>query len=306
MRGPLVLIGGGERTDGDATILRRVVRLAGGRAARIAVCTVASAEPRESYHTYHRTFTALGAGGIEAVHVSSRAEARRLSALRTVATATALFFTGGDQLRLTSLLGGTPLETALKRAFVRGMCVAGTSAGASAVSATMIVGGESTEAPKMNTIRMAPGLGLLGGVVVDQHFAQRGRIGRLLSALAQNPRSLGLGLDEDTAVEIRPDGMLTVIGSQTVTILDPAAASFTNASESAPDQPLALAGVRLCVLPAGFSFRPGAGAGRGRCIPPGSAAAGHGRARGRRVPAADAGLTRRSARKGYVVWKSEK
>jgi cyanophycinase len=256
-RGPLILIGGGERTDDEATVLRLVVRRSGGRDAVLCVCTAASEAPDEAAARYREVFSRLGAREVVVLHLDGRREAFRTASLRAVARASGLFFTGGDQLRLTALLGGTPLEALLRRRFFAGLlAVAGTSAGASSVSSTMIVGGDAEEAPKMNTIRMAPGLGLLSGVVVDQHFAQRGRIGRLLAALAQNPGPLGLGLDEDTAVEVDARGAFHVLGSQTATILDARHIRFTNASESTPAQPLALAGVLLHVLPAGHGFDP--------------------------------------------------
>jgi cyanophycinase len=256
-RGPLIMIGGGERTDEGAAILRRVVQRSGGTAARLCVCTAASEAPERAAAPYEEAFARLGASEVAILHLESRCDAGRRDLLRTLARATGVFFTGGDQLRLTSLFGGTPLDALLRRRFLAGgVCVAGTSAGASAVSTTMVVGGDAQESPKRNTVRMAPGLGLLPGVVVDQHFAQRGRIGRLLSALAHNPSALGLGLDEDTGVEVDEHGTFRVLGSQTATLLDARGVLFTNASESAPDQPLAIGGVRLFVLPAGYGFDP--------------------------------------------------
>jgi cyanophycinase len=187
------------------------------------------------------------------LHVPSRAAARSPALVRAVRQASGVFFTGGDQLRITALLGGTPLERALRRAFRAGCLVAGTSAGASAASTTMIVGGQAEVAPQRSAIRLAPGLGLLPGVVVDQHFAERGRIGRLLAALAQNPRALGLGLDEDTAAEVRA-GRLRVLGSGAATVCDAAGTALTNVSETGPHRVLALSGVRLHVLPEGYGF----------------------------------------------------
>jgi cyanophycinase len=253
-RAVLVIVGGGEAKEGDAPVLARVVHLAGGSAARILVCTVASEEPDAAAAPYLRAFPRLGAAEAAPLHIPDRRAACSLSALRRVRAATALFFAGGDQIRITALLGGTPLERVLRRRFAaEGLLVAGTSAGASAVSSTMVVGGEAEVAPQMNAVRLAPGLGLLPGVVVDQHFAQRGRIGRLLAALACNPRPLGLGLDEDTAAVIR-GGYLRVLGSGAATICDGRRSAFTNVSDTSPGQPLALAGVLLHVLPAGYGF----------------------------------------------------
>jgi cyanophycinase len=252
-RAVLVIVGGGEAKEGDAPVLARIVDLAGGSRARILVCTVASEEPDAAAVPYLRAFPRLGAGEVAPLHIPTRRAASELAALRRMRAATGLFFVGGDQIRITALLGGTPLERVLRRRFAQGLLVAGTSAGASAVSSTMVVGGEAEVAPEMNAIRLAPGLGLLPGVVVDQHFAERGRIGRLLAALACNPRPLGLGLDEDTAAIVR-GGRLRVLGSGAATICDGRRSAFTNVSETAPSQPLALAGVILHVLPAGYGF----------------------------------------------------
>ncbi|HVB10073.1 MAG TPA: cyanophycinase [Bacillota bacterium] len=249
----LVIVGGGEAKEGEAPILARVVDLAGGRGSRILVCTVASEEPEAAAAPYLEAFPRLGAAQAQALHVPDRAAACSLEALRQLRAATAVYFVGGDQIRITALIGGTPLERVLRRRFAEGLLVAGTSAGASAVSSTMVVGGEAEVAPQMNAIRLAPGLGLLPGVVVDQHFAQRGRIGRLLAALACNPRPLALGLDEDTAAVVQ-DGSLQVLGSGAVTICDGRRSVFTNVSDTAPGQPLALAGVSLHVLPSGYGF----------------------------------------------------
>lgn len=252
-RAVLVIIGGGEAKDGEAPILARVLSLAGGAAARILICTAASEEPDAAAAPYLRTFARLGAAEVAALDIPHRRAATALGSLRRLRQATALFFAGGDQIRITAVLGGTPLERVLRRRFRAGLLVAGTSAGASVVSSTMVVGGEAEVAPQMNAIRLAPGLGLLPGVVVDQHFAERGRIGRLLAALACNPRPLALGLDEDTAVVVR-HGCLRVLGSGAATICDGRRSTFTNVSETAPGQPLALAGVVLHVLPSGYGF----------------------------------------------------
>ncbi len=249
----LIIIGGGEAKEGDAPILTRVVTLAGGGGARILVCTAASEEPEPAAAPYLRAFRRLGAAEVAALDIPHRRAASSPGNLRRLRDATALFFAGGDQIRITAVLGGTPLERLLRRRFRAGLLVAGTSAGASVVSSTMVVGGEAEVAPQMNAIRLAPGLGLLPGVVVDQHFAERGRIGRLLAALACNPRPLALGLDEDTAV-VAADGRLRVLGSGAATICDGRRSAFTNVSETAPGQPLALAGVLLHILPSGYGF----------------------------------------------------
>lgn len=168
--------------------------------------------------------------------------------------ASCIFFTGGDQLKITSLIGGTKIENFFRISYKEGMVIAGTSAGASAMSETMIISGIEDESPKKCTVKMAPGLGLIEGVVIEQHFAQRGRIGRLLASLAQNPRVLGIGLDEDTAIIVQPDRRFKVIGSNAVTILDAVKCSYTNASESRPDDILALTDIVIHILPNEYEF----------------------------------------------------
>jgi len=254
LRGSLVIIGGAEDKTGRCVILRRFVELAGAEKATVAVITAASEEPERVSRTYREVFARLRVRETSIVRVDRREDAFQEEPLERIKRATGVFFTGGDQLRITSAIGGTPLYEALCEAYEKGTVIAGTSAGASAMSDTMIVGGEDGVAPKRCTTAMAPGMGLLRQIVIDQHFAQRGRIGRLLSALAQNPFVLGVGIDEDTAIVVHPDGIFRVLGSQTVTVLDGRGVSHTNASESAPDEPLALFGVTLHILPAGHGY----------------------------------------------------
>ncbi len=164
------------------------------------------------------------------------------------------FFTGGDQLRITSLMGGTQCQQIIQKRYEMGMVICGTSAGASAMSETMITSGKDDDAPKKCTLKMAPGLGFLKGVIIDQHFAQRGRIGRLLIAIAQNPHMIGIGIDEDTGIIVMPNAILEVIGSNGVTILDGIDCTMTNVSELEPDQVLGITNIKMHVLPAGFKY----------------------------------------------------
>ncbi|MDQ7794409.1 MAG: cyanophycinase [bacterium] len=250
----LLIIGGAEDHSDDCVILRRFVELAGDGDARILVVAAAAQRQADAGDRYRRLFRDLGAGRVSVVAIPCRGAAEDPSAAREAGAATGVFFTGGDQLRLTTLLGGTRLFAALQAAHQSGMVVAGTSAGAAAMSDTMIVEGDSDDAPKKCTVKMAPGMGFLAKVVVDQHFAQRGRIGRLLSAIAQNPSVLGLGLDEDTAVEIEPDQPLWVVGSRTATVVDGQTIAHTNTSQSKPEEALAITGVTLHVLPSGYGY----------------------------------------------------
>ncbi len=253
-RGTLVIIGGAEDRKHKCLILKKFVSLAGGKKGRLVVVTAASADTQATGDLYFSLFRDLGVGDVSVLNVDTRQEACDSTAEEALEQATGIFFTGGDQLRLTSMLGGTQVDKALHDAYRRGTIIAGTSAGASAMSDTMIVDGEETEAPRKNTVQMAPGLGLLRGVVVDQHFAQRGRLGRLLAAVAQYPYVLGVGIDEDTAIIVSPEGTFEVVGSQTVTVIDGKQIRETNVSVTTPQEPLALTNVLLHILPAGYRF----------------------------------------------------
>jgi cyanophycinase len=259
-RGILVIIGGSEDKEGECVILRRFLELVagarpGGRdSARVVIVTSATDQSQVVGETYSRLFKRLGAGEVGVLDVTNRQEANSAATYEAVAGASGIFFTGGDQLRITSLLGGTRCDEALHDAYRAGAVIAGTSAGASAMSETMIVEGEDAEAPQRNIVQMAPGMGLIREVVIDQHFAQRGRLGRLLTAVAQHPYMLGVGIDEDTAIVVLPDDIFEVIGSKAVTVIDGTQIRETNISESGPRAPLALTNVILHILPAGYRF----------------------------------------------------
>jgi cyanophycinase len=254
-KGTLVIIGGAEDKKGDCTILSKVAELSGRKEGKIIVLTAATEYPSKVGKEYKSLFTRFNIPNIEALHIETREDANDPERLQRMESATCVFFTGGDQLKITSLIGGTKADQLLKEAFSnKGLVIAGTSAGASAMSEIMITSGHDDEAPKRCTVKMAPGLGLLGGVVIDQHFAQRGRIGRLLAAIAQNPNILGIGIDEDTAVVVKPDDTFEVVGSNAVTILDGIRSGYTNVSEANPDDILALTDILLHVLPQGHEF----------------------------------------------------
>lgn len=254
MAGNLVIIGGAEDKTGDRVILNKFLELADSSNSLITIMTVATAHPEETGRIYEKSFAELGAPRVEVLHLNARAQAFDKRVEDLLANSTGIFFTGGDQLRITSMLGGTPADRALRAALCRGSVIAGTSAGASAMSSLMIVEGKGDESPKKGTVRLAPGLRLLQDAVIDQHFAQRGRIGRLLSAISQNPYVLGIGVDEDTAIVVRQDEVFEVIGSNCVTVLDGRHVKLTNVSESSPYEPLALSHITLHVLPHDFRF----------------------------------------------------
>ncbi len=252
--GSLLIIGGHEDKTGECIILRKFVDMAGGRDSLIVIIATATDEPRVVGSEYKELFTLMGAASVYLLAVANRDTANQTQQAEIIKNATGIFFTGGDQLRLTSILGGSAVDAAIRAAFRHGAVVAGTSAGAAVMSETMIVGGHSNDSPKKSSLVMAQGMGFLHEAVVDQHFAQRGRINRLLSAVAQNPHVMGIGIDEDTALIVGSDRVCQVIGSQTVTIIDGKNIIYSNISESNQTQPLVISNVLLHILPAGYGF----------------------------------------------------
>lgn len=252
-RGPLIAIGGAEDKVGDRKILSHVVELAGGPGAVIAVLPVASMIPGQLAATYESIFESLGAT-VRIVRVRSRADAESPEVLATLDGATGAFFTGGAQGRIVTLLGGTKLAQKIRRAHRAGLVVAGTSAGASALCNHMIAQGRTGYAPHRQSVTMAPGLGLTKRLVVDQHFGQRHRIGRLFAAVALNPYLMGVGIDEDTAMILDANNRVQIIGHGTVTIVDGGRILHTDIHEVADDRPAALLGLSVHVLTAGHGF----------------------------------------------------
>lgn len=252
--GRLLVIGGNEDKEGECRILRSFVEMAGAERADIVILTTATELPEEVGGEYREIFERLGAGRVRVLPAETRAEASARSLSEAVREASGIFLTGGDQLRLTSILGGSEADRSILSAFRGGAIVAGTSAGASAMAGTMIVSGDSADTATRSTVSMAQGMSLVEDVVIDQHFAQRGRMNRLLASVAQNPHLLGIGIDEDTAVLIDPDGRCEIIGSQSVTILDGRQIRQTNVSDSSSSEPLAITNLVMHVLPEGYGY----------------------------------------------------
>jgi cyanophycinase len=248
----LIIIGGAEDKKEDCEILREFVRRAGGTKAKIVIMTAATELPREVGENYIRVFERLGAEDARIVDTETRDDASSSTALEAVSKATGIFFTGGDQARITSVLKDTELDTAIHKRFAEGAVIAGTSAGAAVMPDKMIVEGDSQTNPRMEIIDMGPGLGFLPGVVIDQHFLQRGRLGRLISALIQEPADLGFGIDENTAMVVS-DRQVEIIGEGSVTIVD-VESTYDNMGEILKDEALAICGAKLHILPRGYKF----------------------------------------------------
>ncbi len=251
-RGYLIPIGGAEGKRKDSVILQRFVELCGGNDARILVIPTASLLA-ETGPGYMELFESIG-GKAVCMPVERREDCFREIMLEKLEKATGIFITGGNQLRLSTILGGTPVARTIRRRNAEGIPLAGTSAGAAIMSEHMIAGGRSGPSPRESGVELAPGLGLTNRVIIDQHFSQRGRMGRLLSALSFNPFACGLGIDENTAAFIRADGDLEVVGRGTVTVVDPSNLSHSSMSYVRKAQAVSLIGLKLHVLADGAHF----------------------------------------------------
>lgn len=249
----LVIIGGAEDKSGDCTVLREFVRRAGGVNARIVVMTVATELPREVGDDYLRVFERLGVEDVRIVDTVEREDASSSTYLEAIEKVSGVFFTGGNQARITSVLKDTEIHKLLHKRLSEGLVIGGTSAGAAMMPDMMIVEGDSETNPRIEIVEMEPGMAFLPGVVIDQHFAQRGRIGRLLSAVAQQPVNLGFGIDENTAVVVN-NNQFEVVGEGAVTVIDVSEITHTNLNSILKDEDLALCGVRLHILPHGYRF----------------------------------------------------
>lgn len=252
-RGWIVPIGGAENKDENPRILKRFLAVAGGSRAEIVVIPTAS-QLRDTGPRYQRLFGELGARKVEVVDFDSRGDCTESGRLDRIERASAIFFTGGNQLRLSTILGGTPAAQMIRACNAAGVTVGGTSAGASILSEHMIAFGKEGSSPRADSVRLAPGLGLTNRFVIDQHFRQRDRLGRLLAALAYNPFAIGIGLDEDTAAFIGPDNTLEVEGSGSVSVVDAGNLGFSSMAEAGEDQPVCMLGLTMHILLAGATF----------------------------------------------------
>ncbi|HKP75421.1 MAG TPA: cyanophycinase [Longimicrobiaceae bacterium] len=253
--GRLLVIGGAEDPDEKhLRILPHLVKMAGGKRARIVVCSSPSAKPEEKARTYARLFEKIGVAEVVPAPITERAQANDPELLEALERATAVFFTGGDQLRLTALMAGTQMcERIRERLYGEELVVAGTSAGAAAMSGVMIIGGRSEGTVRRADVSLAPGLGYWRDTVVDTHFNQRGRPNRLFTIFAHNPQVLGIGIDENTAIEVQPGTGFRVLGEGAVMVLG-GRVSHTNAASAGDDDTLALTDAVVHILPDGYGY----------------------------------------------------
>src|SRR5580692_11443331 len=252
-RGWIVPIGGAENKENNRNILERFLRVSGGSDADIVVIPTAS-RMHETGPRYEKLFQDLGAAQVAVMDFDTRRDCQEPGRLRRLEQATGIFFTGGNQLRLTTLLGGTPVAKLIRMRNANGVTVGGTSAGASILSEHMIASGDEGSAVIAGSVRLAPGLGLTNRFIIDQHFRQRDRLGRLLTALAYNPFAIGIGLDEDTAAFIGPDETIEVEGSGGVTVLDGSEVTYSSIDRVQDGQAVCMLGMRVHLLVAGATY----------------------------------------------------
>jgi len=252
-RGWIVPIGGAENKENDRHILERFVRISGADQADIVVIPTAS-RAHETGPRYEQLFQELGARRVTVMDFDTRRDCQEPGRLKRLEAASGIFFTGGNQLRLTTLLGGTPVAKLIRLRNARGVTVGGTSAGASILCEHMIAAGDEGSSMVAGSVKLAPGLGLTNRFIIDQHFRQRDRLGRLLTALAYNPFAIGIGLDEDTAAFISADEVIEVEGSGGVTIVDPSEVNFSSIDGVGDGQPVCMLGLKLHMLVAGATF----------------------------------------------------
>jgi cyanophycinase len=252
--GPLVAIGGAEDRTSDLEILKKVFALAPAGNTEVAVIATASSIPDQVLPDYDSAFSRLGASRVHSLGIRDRQEAANTETVRVIEQSGVIFFTGGDQLRLTNVLGGSPVLKAIRQRLQDGGVVAGTSAGAAAMPGTMIYNGAATDALRKGGVNLTPGLGFIDGLVIDSHFLERGRFTRLMEVGASNPEHLGVGLGEDAGVIIHPHGILEAIGPGHVILIDSRDLASSNIAELSMGEPVAIEHMILHAMVSGHGF----------------------------------------------------
>ena len=252
-RGYIIPIGGREEKIANPKVLEKFVEISGKKDAYIAIIPTASRLP-DTGEGYVELFKDMGVRSVYNMRINRRNDAYDERILNHLEKATGIFMTGGNQLLLSTILGGTPVAQAIRRRNADGVHVAGTSAGAAFIPEHMIASGDHGLMPRGDMVTLAPGLGLSNKIIVDQHFTQRDRLGRLLAALAYNPFATGIGIDEDTGAFIGDDGVIKVVGSGMLTILDMSGLEYSSMGRTMPGDPVSLIGVRLHTLIEGGQF----------------------------------------------------
>lgn len=253
-RGCLIAIGGNEDKAHELVVLKHVVKEVGKTRYKVCVITTASEEPEQRGKDYHDVFTTLGASGIEILNIKKRAQANDVSLAKTLEDVDLIFLAGGDQLRLTSILGGSRILEAIQNRLEAGALIAGTSAGAAVFSDTMIYEGRSEEGLIKGRVLTTAGFGFVENIVFDTHFMTRGRIGRLIQIVTTNPTSIGVGIGEDSGVVLKGDGTVEVVGTGQVIIVDGSDIVHSNIMDIEPGGPIAVENVRIHSLVNGYGY----------------------------------------------------
>jgi cyanophycinase len=253
--GHLLVIGGAEDKYNERRILKKFLELAGGDNAEVLIVPVASDFPEFASDIYVQAFRRLGVANPRVLRATSRQDVVSIDADTLLDGVTGVFITGGDQMRLVSIIGGTQFAQKLRQMVSdTALVLAGTSAGAAGMSTSMIVRGESTPHPQRNSVSLSPGLGFLKNIIIDQHFTERGRISRLITAVSYNPYNLGIGIDENTMIILDKEGILEVFGAGTVTIVDGSQITYNEIAEVGEHQSFSVCGVNLNIIGDGLLY----------------------------------------------------
>ncbi len=253
--GHLLVIGGAEDKYNERRILKKFLELAGGEKAEVLIVPVASDYPEFASDVYTQAFRNLGVASPRVLRATSRQDVFGADADKLLDGVNGVFITGGDQMRLVSILGGTAFAAKLRRMVsTTPIVLAGTSAGAAGMSTSMIVRGESTSHPHKSSVRLSPGLGFLKNIIIDQHFTERGRISRLITAVSYNPYNLGIGIDENTAIILDSKGVMEVFGAGSATIVDGSKITYNEIAEVADHESFSVCGVQLHILRDGLVY----------------------------------------------------
>ncbi len=254
-KGLLVAIGGKEDKKHELQILSTILSLVKKQKKNIEIITTASQHPEEAGREYYNVFAKDSDHTVGIMNVSTREKATDVSLLKRITAADVIFFTGGDQLRITSVLGGSPIEKEIFRKYEEEFCIiSGTSAGASAMSKTMICGGDSSEALRKGTINISAGMGLIDNVIIDTHFVERGRFSRLMEIVSMNPSNTGIGLGEDAGIIIEDGCILKAIGSGITVILDGQYLHYTNVANIRSDEAIAIENLVIHTIVNGYGY----------------------------------------------------
>jgi len=252
--GRLIAIGGNEDKANELMVLKRVVQEIGKPKFRVGVITTASEDPEQRGKDYQTVFTTLGASKIDIFNIKERAQANNRKSAKIIADLDLIFFTGGDQLRLTTIIGGTRMFDAIQEHLVNGALIAGTSAGAAVFSDTMIYEGKSEDGLFKGSVLSTSGFGFVDKIIFDTHFMARGRIGRLIQIVTSNPTCIGVGIGEDSGVILKGDGVAEVVGSGQVIIVDGCGIGVSNIMDIKPGEPIAVENVRIHSLVNGYGY----------------------------------------------------